>query len=149
MYPKYLVTPKKWRLEVSLSKLSFSGAGASICWVASRGELIGGHLYLLNRRRPRSSIDTQDSEYAGVVVVADAPRVEAAEAVAALRAEGVRCGMLTGDNPGAAASIAQQVGLDAADVYASLLPRDKLAKVCSRPAVSPRSPAEEATQSGS
>ena len=134
--------PAEWRLENSMSRTLLSGTGASICWVASRGELIGAPSVLLTvRKKTPSSIDTQQSECAGVAVVADAPRAEAAEAVAALRAAGVRCGMLTGDNVGAASAIARQVGLDAADVHASLLPHDKLAKVCSHPAVSHRLPA--------
>jgi len=41
----------------------------------------------------------------------------------------VRVCMLTGDNPGAAAAVARQIGLDASDVHASLRPEDKLEKV--------------------
>ena len=39
--------------------------------------------------------------------------------------------MLTGDNAGAARSVAAAAGLDATAVHANLLPEDKLRQVCS------------------
>jgi len=61
----------------------------------------------------------------GLVAVADAVRPGAAEAVARLRALGVRrLVMLTGDNRATAEAIAREVGLDA--VHAELLPEDKM-----------------------
>ena len=56
--------------------------------------------------------------------VADTLRPSSAEAVAELRALGIRTVMLTGDNPSTAGAIADQVGID--DVRAGLLPQDKL-----------------------
>ncbi|KAK9829953.1 hypothetical protein WJX72_008845 [[Myrmecia] bisecta] len=67
-----------------------------------------------------------DGQLAGFVAVADTVRDEAAAAVAALRKQGVVCGMLTGDGQGAAAAIASAVGLDAKLVHSQLLPEDKL-----------------------
>ena len=61
---------------------------------------------------------------AGVLTLADTPRPEAAEAVAALRRMGLTPVMLTGDNAGAAQSVATALGLTA---RAELLPQDKLA----------------------
>lgn len=64
----------------------------------------------------------------GVIAVADTVRPEAAAAVARLRALGVRpCVMLTGDNPGAAASIARECGVD--EFVADLLPEEKVAAI--------------------
>ncbi|MBO4584857.1 MAG: HAD-IC family P-type ATPase, partial [Clostridia bacterium] len=50
-------------------------------------------------------------------------RPTSAEAVAELRADGVKTLMLTGDNPNTAAVIAAKAGID--DVRAGLLPEDK------------------------
>ena len=60
----------------------------------------------------------------GVLAAADQVRAEAADAVAALHAKGIRTVMLTGDNPRAARAVAVQVGVD--DHWASLLPEDKV-----------------------
>ncbi|HYP85008.1 heavy metal translocating P-type ATPase [Variovorax sp.] len=56
--------------------------------------------------------------------VADTVKDSSREAVAQLRALGVRPIMLTGDNPTTAQAIAAQVGID--EVRAGLLPQDKL-----------------------
>ena len=49
------------------------------------------------------------------------------EAVALLKARGVRLAMLTGDSEGAAKGIASKVGID--DYYAEVMPEDKLRAV--------------------
>ncbi|MFZ3043774.1 MAG: heavy metal translocating P-type ATPase, partial [Minisyncoccia bacterium] len=59
-----------------------------------------------------------------VVLVADALKPEAKEAVAALHKLGIRVVMLTGDNAQTAAFIAQQVGID--EVVPEVMPEDKL-----------------------
>ena len=57
----------------------------------------------------------------------DEPKPGAAEALAALRARGVRCVMVSGDNRGAAEAMARRLGLDpaAGEVWAEVLPHDK------------------------
>ena len=63
----------------------------------------------------------------GALAVEDTVRPSAAEAVAGLRAAGVRrVAMLTGDHDGVAMAVATQVGLAREDVHANLLPEDKL-----------------------
>ncbi|MFD3942729.1 heavy metal translocating P-type ATPase [Streptomyces sp. NPDC058579] len=59
----------------------------------------------------------------GAVAVRDEIRPEAAEAVKALRGQGIRVVMLTGDNARTAAAIGAAAGID--DVRAELLPQDK------------------------
>ncbi len=70
-----------------------------------------------------------DGAARGVVVVVDAVKPEAAEAVTALRALGLRPMLVTGDNRSAAAHVAGQVGITSDDVVAELLPADKVTVV--------------------
>ena len=62
----------------------------------------------------------------GVVVLRDPVKATSAEAVAELRALGLRPVLLTGDNAGAAREAARQVGIAEADVVAEVLPADKV-----------------------
>ncbi len=68
-----------------------------------------------------------DGVYAGHLLIGDRLRPEAAEAIAALRREGVaKILMLTGDNACAAEQVAGRLGLDG--FHASLLPEEKVAR---------------------
>jgi P-type Cu+ transporter len=71
---------------------------------------------------------------AGVEVVAlmafgDEPKASAAPAIAALRAQGIRVLMLSGDNQAAAQAMAKRVGLTVAEVISDVLPGDKAAHI--------------------
>ncbi len=59
----------------------------------------------------------------GVVTVADPIKPEAQQALAALKADGLRIVMATGDAEGTARAVAAQLGLE--DVHAGLAPEDK------------------------
>ena len=63
----------------------------------------------------------------GVVMVADAVKPEAIEAVKNLHKLGIKVVMLTGDNKNTAEFIAKQVGID--EVVAEVMPEDKLNKI--------------------
>ena len=67
-----------------------------------------------------------DGKARGVLVVADAIKETSADAIAQLRDLGLRPVLLTGDNATVAASVAAEVGIDAADVIAEVLPADKV-----------------------
>ena len=69
--------------------------------------------------------DTQPLKAVAVLVVRDTVRPSSRAAVAALRELGIRPVLLTGDNTRAAEHVAAQVGIDAADVRAEVLPADK------------------------
>ncbi len=62
-----------------------------------------------------------------VVMVADAIKSEAVDAVKNLHALGIKVVMLTGDDKNTALAIAKEVGID--DVVAEVLPDDKLKKI--------------------
>src|SRR5712692_6466507 len=64
-----------------------------------------------------------DRMAAGLIAVADPIRASAADAIRALKDEGVRLVMLTGDNRVTAAAVASRLGID--DVRAEVLPADK------------------------
>jgi Cu+-exporting ATPase len=70
-----------------------------------------------------------DGTAQAVLAVADTLKPDAVEAVADLRSLGLRPLLLTGDNVAAARSVAQQVGIDDADVIAEVLPADKVGVV--------------------
>lgn len=67
-------------------------------------------------------------EICGLVSIADTPRPESRSAIQALKRAGIeRVVMLTGDNQGAANTIASSVGVD--EYHAELLPDDKVRQV--------------------
>ncbi|PJN21071.1 cation-translocating P-type ATPase [Kitasatospora sp. CB02891] len=70
-----------------------------------------------------------DGAARAVLEVADAVKPTSAEAIAELRALGLRPVLLTGDNQLVAESVAAEVGIPAEDVIAEVLPEDKVATV--------------------
>lgn len=69
-----------------------------------------------------------DGSYAGHIVIADEVKPDAAEAIAALKRQGVRkTVMLTGDQPAVGESVAKILDID--EVHAGLLPADKVEHV--------------------
>ena len=68
-----------------------------------------------------------DGELVGAIALADVIRPEAKEAIAKLKAVGVQCMMLTGDNEQVAQWVAREIGLD--EYFAEVLPDQKAAKI--------------------
>ncbi|PVY96332.1 heavy metal translocating P-type ATPase [Actinomycetospora cinnamomea] len=64
-----------------------------------------------------------------VLAVADTVREGSTEAVGRMRARGLRPVLLTGDNAAAARAVAAEVGIDADDVVAEVLPTEKADEV--------------------
>ncbi|MCY7305604.1 MAG: heavy metal translocating P-type ATPase [Rhodoferax sp.] len=63
----------------------------------------------------------------GLLAFGDSVKRSAATAISTLRQHGVRTVLLTGDNPGSAALVGTQLGLD--EVQAEVLPQDKAARI--------------------
>ena len=112
-------------------------AGAGVAATIGGRRVIAGNDRLLHLEKvPHPSCDAAgttvdvavDGRYAGRISVGDAPKADAARAVAALAALGVRRSvMLTGDRAAAAAPVAAALGI--AEVHADLLPEDKLERL--------------------
>jgi Cu+-exporting ATPase len=72
---------------------------------------------------------TQGLAACAVMAFADEPKAGAREALAALRARGLRLAMISGDNRAAALAMAARLGLREDEVHAEVLPGDKAAQV--------------------
>jgi Cu+-exporting ATPase len=70
-----------------------------------------------------------DDRCVGLIVLADTVKPTSAAGLAALRDLGLHPMLLTGDNRATALAVAAEVGIDAADVIAGVLPQDKIATV--------------------
>ncbi len=68
-----------------------------------------------------------DGRIAGLLAVSDPVKADSREAIARLRAEGIRVVLLTGDNRATAEAVARTVGVS--DVIAEVLPGEKADKV--------------------
>ncbi|OYN77743.1 heavy metal translocating P-type ATPase [Mycolicibacterium sphagni] len=68
---------------------------------------------------------TWDGAQRGVIRLVDAVKPTSAEAIAELKTMGITPILLTGDNPAVAARVAAEVGIDAENVIAGVLPSEK------------------------
>lgn len=95
-------------------------------WVHERGQCSTELEQLMQEHEAQGrtlSMLANKSEVLALFAVADTTKETSKQAVAELKAMGVRPVMLTGDNPATAQAIAQQVGIE--EVQANLLPQDK------------------------
>ncbi|KFF55456.1 cadmium transporter [Bacillus subtilis] len=100
-------------------------------------EILAGNKKLMEREQIE---DVQDEKagtivhvavgqrYAGAIIIADEVKEDAAQAVADLKSLGIKqTAMLTGDSKQTGEAVGKQLGID--EVYAELLPQDKVAQV--------------------
>ncbi|HXE47313.1 MAG TPA: HAD-IC family P-type ATPase, partial [Ramlibacter sp.] len=112
----YLIGSARWleELGVSLGELSSQ---------AQRLQREGATLSALVERT------SQGLSLRALMAFADEPKAGAREALAALRARGLRLVMISGDNAAAALAMGARLGLQAGEVMAEVLPGEKAAKV--------------------
>jgi Cu+-exporting ATPase len=78
----------------------------------------------LEPRGPETRVHVAaDGRHVGRIDLSDPPKEDAARAVAALRGQGVRVAMLSGDGPGPVAAVAEALGV--AEAHGGLSPQDK------------------------
>lgn len=95
-------------------------------WAMSHVAIIPGFREGRSYEEVKQAEPVENTRYLGHIVIRDELKAEAAETISALRKEGVeRMALLTGDNEVFAREIAGEAGID--EVYASLLPQDKVA----------------------
>ncbi len=113
---EYLIGSLRWvdELGVNLGGLTPE---------AERLQNEGATLSALLQRTP------QGLELRALMGFADEPKPGAREALASLRARGLRIMMISGDNHGAALAMGARLGLSADEVMAEVMPGDKAAKV--------------------
>ena len=109
---RWLLGSSRWMLESGAAKLPLADtvtrhqqAGHSLSWLATG---------------PDGSVEVR-----ALLAFGDQPRPEAAAAVQALTALGIRSVLISGDHRAAATHLAQLVGIEAADVHAEVLPEQK------------------------
>lgn len=112
--------------------------GKGVIAVSNGREIIVGNRLLLREsgiELPKSKSDfegsevavAQDGKFMGTIRVGDVLRVEARDAIAALKSMGLRTILLTGDALSVAQSAAKTLGVD--EVGAEMLPSQKVARV--------------------
>lgn len=123
--------PENFEVQVGAGISAIVGGRTVVIGNAAQMQRIGVDPAILNdaaesRRRAGAGVMliAVDGKLAGLVAVADPIRANAREAIEALRKQGLRVIMLTGDNPTTAQVVADAVGgLDG--VHAELKPDDK------------------------
>ena len=105
----------------------------SVRWVAAQSSVqpvwMARALALQNQGATVSVLahqaDNGDVQALALLAFGDQPKPGVQEAIARLRARGLRLAMISGDNQGAALAMAARLGLRADEVHAEVLPGDK------------------------
>ncbi|MBS0294045.1 MAG: copper-translocating P-type ATPase [Proteobacteria bacterium] len=114
----YLVGSLRWMQELGVELGALAGEAAAL-------QAQGATVSAVAERV------TEGLAARALLAFGDEPKPGAREALAGLKAQGVRCVMISGDNRGAAEAMARRLGLDpaAGEVMAEVLPGDKAAAV--------------------
>lgn len=131
-----LTAAKAQNLPLSQPETIEEISGHGICARLQGKRILCGNEKLLARFGiscpPDTGIGTQvhiaeNDTYLGSILISDTVKPDATAAVARLRSQGIATAMLTGDQTANAKAVAQQLGIE--EVYARLLPDEKLAKL--------------------
>jgi Cu+-exporting ATPase len=104
-----------------------AGNAAMLADVGVDTSAFAGHAEGLRQNGRTALYVAVNGELAGLLALADEIKVNAAEAIRALHADGIRVVMATGDSAATADAVAKALGID--DVAADQLPEDKKALV--------------------
>ncbi|MBP3979381.1 MAG: heavy metal translocating P-type ATPase [Gammaproteobacteria bacterium] len=117
----YLVGSLRWMDELGVKELKEGALAARATALQSDGATVSAV----------AERTTDGLALRAILAFGDEPKAGAREALAALRALGVRTVMISGDNRGAAEAMARRLGLDpdAGEVMAEVLPGEKAARV--------------------
>ncbi|WP_162103561.1 heavy metal translocating P-type ATPase [Bacillus sp. SKDU12] len=112
-------------------------AGHGIVANVNGTEILVGNKKLMEREQIEGVSDEHagtivhiavDQRYAGAIIIADEVKEDAAQAIADLKSFGIKQTiMLTGDSKQTGEAVGKQLGID--EVYAELLPQDKVSRV--------------------
>lgn len=112
-------------------------SGHGIFAKVNGNEILAGNKKLMEREQIEDVPDENagtivhvavDQRYAGAIIIADEIKEDAAQAVADLKSLGIKqTAMLTGDSKQTGEAVGKQLGIG--EVYAELLPQDKVAQV--------------------
>jgi Cu+-exporting ATPase len=118
------VTGKGVRARVGVSDVIVGNHG----FLLEHGVDLSRPIQLLYKQSatPTMIFAAVDGQFAGVLAVADPIKSGARESLDALRAEGLRIVMLTGDTAATALAVGELLGFTAADIRAEVLPAQKL-----------------------
>ena len=100
----------------------------SLTWLRESGvDLSAGHAFINDWSAQGASLVglACDNRLTGLFALRDSVKAGAADVVAQLQRQGLRTYLVTGDNPLTAASLAQQTGIPAANVFAGVRPEQK------------------------
>src|SRR5262249_55013832 len=112
---------------VQLCSMNWTDTSAAVRDMADRGLRVLG---VARTRIPKKPLpDSQQQfrfEFLGLIGLEDPIRPAVPDAIRECHAAGIRVVMITGDYPATAHSIARQIGLKDSDVFARVLPEQKL-----------------------
>ncbi|MEU2611053.1 heavy metal translocating P-type ATPase [Micromonospora sp. NPDC007271] len=124
----FTATPGRGVVATVEGRRVLVGSPALLTECADVDPAVGGIIDAVQESGRTAVVVVVDGAVGGVLGLADRARPGAAEAVTALTSlTGARPALLTGDNPGAAARLAADTGIE--EVHAGLLPSDKVDRV--------------------
>ena len=129
---------KKQQLNIETPIAVEEISGKGIRATLASGEILCGNMKLMEAfeivipTKYHSEFGTEvllayQGEFLGYILIADTVKSDAVKAVKTIKSLGIRTVMLTGDAKESAQAVAKHTGLD--EVYAKLLPEDKLNKL--------------------
>ena len=117
-------------VQVGSTSWLCTAQSSPLCTTQSSPEVLLADAERIRRQGGTFIVVAVDGRPVAGIGVLDEPRATAATAVGQLRDRGIRCMMVTGDDPVTASALARQIGIDGpGEVIAGVLPAEKVATV--------------------